>query len=189
MNCLLFLCLTLLQKPCLLFQRFIYNESVAQIRLEVFIVLPLPKKYFLTAASCEGETELTAFDRALLEARVGNTNLLRVSSILPPGCEYEPGLIIPPGSLLPIAYGTITSCEPGARIAAAVAVGIKKDSFGVIMEYEGYCSKAEAEEMVVKMCREAFRVRGLELDEIKIAATEHLVEKIGCAFAAVPLWY
>ena len=77
-------------------------------------MLPLPKKYFLTAASCEGDTELTAFDKALLEARVGNTNLLRVSSILPPGCEYAPGLEIPAGSLLPIAYGTITSCEPGA---------------------------------------------------------------------------
>lgn len=152
-------------------------------------MLPLPKKYFLTAASCEGDTELTAFDKALLEAGVGNTNLLRVSSILPPGCEYEPGLSIPAGSLLPIAYGTITSCEPGARIAAAVAVGIKKNSFGVIMEYEGYCGKEEAEEMVVKMCREAFKTRGLELEEIKIASTEHLVEKIGCAFAAVPLWY
>ncbi len=152
-------------------------------------MLPLPKKYFLTAASCEGDTELTAFDKALLEARVGNTNLLRVSSILPPGCEYAPGLEIPAGSLLPIAYGTITSCEPGALIAAAVAVGIKKNSFGVIMEYEGNCTKAEAEEMVVKMCREAFRVRGLELEEIKIASTEHRVEKIGCAFAAVPLWY
>ena len=86
-------------------------------------MLPLPKKYFLTAASCEGETELTAFDGALLKARVGNTNLLKVSSILPPGCQYDPELIIPEGSLLPIAYGTIICSEPGTRIAAAVAVG------------------------------------------------------------------
>lgn len=152
-------------------------------------MLPLPKKYFLTAASCEGETELTAFDGALLKARVGNTNLLRVSSILPPGCSFEPELIIPPGSLLPIAYGSITSTNPGERISAAVAVGIKQDSFGVIMEYSGTCSKSEAEEQVVKMVEEAFRMRNLELDEVKTACTEHVVEKIGCAFAAVPLWY
>jgi arginine decarboxylase len=100
-------------------------------------MLPLPKKFFLTAAASEGETELTAFDRALLKARVGNTNLLRVSSILPPGCVYDPELVIPEGSLLPIAYGSIVCEEPGTRIAAAVSVGIKKDSFGVIMEFSG----------------------------------------------------
>lgn len=152
-------------------------------------MLPLPKKYFVTAASAEGNTKLTAFDGALLRARVGNTNLLRVSSILPPGCEYTPDLAIPAGSLLPIAYGAVTSTEPGQLISAAVGVGINKDSFGVIMEFSGHCGKAEAEEAVTKMVEEAFEIRGLELDEIKIASTEHRVEKIGCAFAAVPLWY
>jgi arginine decarboxylase len=153
------------------------------------LLLPLPKKYFLTAASAEGETELTAFDGALLNARVGNTNLLKVSSILPPGCEYEPDLVIPPGSLLPIAYGTIISTAPGEVIAAAVAVGIKHNSFGVIMEYEGICGAEEAEAQVRKMVEEAFRIRNLELDEVRVAVTEHTVKKIGCAFAAVPLWY
>jgi arginine decarboxylase len=153
-------------------------------------MLPLPKKYFLTAAAAEGETELTAFDGALLKARVGNTNLLRVSSILPPGCHFDPELLIPEGSLLPIAYGTIVCDQPGTQIAAAVAVGIQKpDRFGIIMEYEGHCSKAKAESMVEKMVREAFAIRNIELEEVKIAAVEHVVEKVGCAFAAVPLWY
>jgi len=152
-------------------------------------LLPLPKKYFVTAAASEGETRLTAFDGALLKARVGNTNLLRVSSILPPGCEYDPDLIIPPGSLLPVAYGSITSAEPGEVISAAVAVGIQAEGFGVIMEYSGRCSKAIAEAEVTRMVEEAFRIRGLELVEVKTASVEHTVEKIGCAFAAVPLWY
>ena len=152
-------------------------------------MLPLPKKYFVTAASSEGNTKLTAFDGALLKARVGNTNLLRVSSILPPGCEFTPDLIIPAGSLLPIAYGAITSTEPGQLISAAVGVGIKKDSFGVIMEFSGHCSKEEAEDAVTRMVEEAFTMRGLDLDEVKLASTEHRVVKIGCAFAAVPLWY
>ena len=152
-------------------------------------MLPLPKKYFVTAASSEGETTLTAFDGALLKARVGNTNLLRVSSILPPDCQYEPDLVVPPGSLLPIAYGSITSSDKGDIISAAVAVGIKHGSFGVIMEFSGKCSKREAEMQVTKMVEEAFRIRGLELEEVKVAAAEHVVENIGCAFAAVPLWY
>ena len=152
-------------------------------------MLPLPKKYFLTAGSAEGKSELTAFDAALLKARVGNTNLLKVSSILPPGCEHDPDLVVPPGSLLPIAFGCIVSEKPGEKIAAAVAVGIRENSFGVIMEFSGRCSAEEAQAEVVAMVKEAFRIRELSLDEIKVAATEHVVEKIGCAFAAVPLWY
>jgi len=152
-------------------------------------MLPLPKKYFVTAAASEGKTSLTAFDGALLKARVGNTNLLRVSSILPPHCQFEADLVIPPGSLLPIAYGSITSSDTGDIISAAVAVGIKKDSFGIIMEFSGKCSKKEAEAQVIKMVEEAFHIRGLELEEVKVASCEHLVENIGCAFAAVPLWY
>jgi len=152
-------------------------------------LLPLPKKYFVTAAASEGKTSLTAFDGALLKARVGNTNLLKVSSILPPDCTFDPDLVIPAGSLLPIAYGYITSSEPGDIIAAAVAVGIKHNSFGVIMEFSGKCSKKEAEQRVTSMVEEAFEMRGLELQEVKVAAVEHVVEHIGCAFAAVPLWY
>jgi arginine decarboxylase len=153
-------------------------------------LLPIPKRYFLTAASCEGTTPLTAFDGALLKARVGNTNLLRVSSILPPGCILEPGLVVPPGSLLPIAYGTLTSDRQGEKIAASVAVGISAaEDFGVIMEYEGYCDQAAAEDQVTKMLEEAFAMRKLPLNDIKVAAVEHVVENIGCVFAAVPLWY
>ena len=81
------------------------------------------------------------------------------------------------------------STEPGQLISAAVGVGIKKDSFGVIMEFSGHCGKTEAEAAIKQMVEEAFSIRGLELDEVKIASTEHIVEKIGCAFAAVPLWY
>jgi arginine decarboxylase len=93
-------------------------------------MLPLPKKYFVTAASAEGKTKLTAFDNALLGARIGNVNLLRVSSILPPGAIHTPELSIPPGSLVPVAYGSIVSDTPGEKIAAAVAVGLAEDSFG-----------------------------------------------------------
>ena len=153
-------------------------------------MLAIPKRYFLTAAACEGKSALTAFDGALLKARVGNTNLLRVSSILPPGCVLDQDLVIPPGSLLPIAYGTITSDQKGAQIAAAVAVGISiPDDFGVIMEYEGHCSQAEAELQVTNMLKEAFEMRNLPLNDVKVAAAEHVVKNIGCVFAAVPLWY
>ncbi|AEF93920.1 Pyruvoyl-dependent arginine decarboxylase [Desulfotomaculum nigrificans CO-1-SRB] len=152
-------------------------------------MLPTPKKYFLTAAAAEGRSRLTAFDNALLNARIGNLNLIRVSSILPPDVELDNNLDIPPGSLVPTAYGSIISDIPGELIAAAVAVGISEDSYGVIMEFSGKCSKEEAEDTVTAMVREAFEVRRKQLKEIKVAVVDHRVEKTGCCLAAIPLWY
>lgn len=152
-------------------------------------MLPTPKKCFITAGSAEGKNHLNAFDNALLKAKIGNLNLMRVSSILPPGVEYCSQIEIPPGSLVPTAYGYIISDVPGDIISAAVGVGFSRDTFGVIMEYSGKCSKEKAEEAIRSMLEEAFAVRGMELADIKIASTEHQVETIGCALAAVPLWY
>lgn len=152
-------------------------------------MLPTPQKYFVTAACAEGKNHLTAFDNALLKARIGNINLIRVTSILPPGAQFAPDIMIPPGSLVPTAYGYIISDEPGELISAAVGVGLSKDSFGVIMEFSGKCGKDEAEKAIESMLKEAFETRGVELVGTKLASAEHRVENIGCALAAVPLWY
>ena len=154
-------------------------------------MLSTPDLYTLVSAAAEGEKELTAFDQALLKAGVGNVNLLRVSSILPPGAKYVKELVLPPGSLLPIAYGSISSSEPGDLIAAAVAVGIgpSTDDFGVIMEFSGHCTQLEAESEVKEMVTEAFQYRGKELIEIKVTGVEHHVQCCGCVFAGIPLWY
>lgn len=152
-------------------------------------MLPTPQKYFLTAACAEGNTRLTAFDRALLAGKIGNLNLVRVSSILPPGARYCPGLVIPEGALVPVAYGYIISETPGELISAAVGVGVALNSFGVIMEFAGRCPQTQARDQIQKMLAEAFAARKLELVDLKIVSVEHKVEKIGCALAAVPMWY
>lgn len=152
-------------------------------------MLPTPKKYKLVAASAEGETMLNSFDNALLQSGLGNINLLRISSILPPQSTYEPDLEFPPGSLVPTAYGYVISEKEQECIAACVGIGLSLNSFGVIMEYAARGTKKEAEEAVARMLENAFAVRGLTLDEVKLASTEHIVAKIGCAFAGVALWY
>jgi len=52
---------------------------------------------------------LNAFDMALLDAGVGDTNLVRMSSIVPPSCKEVEGMLLPKGGLIPIAYGSISS--------------------------------------------------------------------------------
>ncbi len=150
--------------------------------------MQIPTKYFVTSGSSEGETELTAFDGALLKANIGNVNLVKVSSILPPGSQYIENPEFPPGALVHTAFGTIVSTEPGTVISAAVAAGVSEDSFGMIMELVGKTSKEEAEEKIIRMLKESFQMRGLELKSYRISSVEHTVTKIGCAVAAVPIW-
>jgi len=152
-------------------------------------VLATPDIYTLVAGNGEGSMPLVAFDRALLAAGVGNLNLLKVSSILPPDAEPLSRIAIPPGSLVPIAYGSISSQVPGEVVAAAVGIGIPPHGYGVIMEYSGRVSEAQAHEAVTRMVREALAVRRLETAQIVVKTTEHRVMTCGCAFAGVVLWY
>ena len=154
-------------------------------------ILPLPNTLSLVAGNGEGSNPLNAFDRALLNAGIGNLNLIRISSIVPPKVDIVPLPKIPMGSLVPIAYGYHTSDVKGETIAAAVSVALPKDKelCGLIMEYEGVCSKREAENIVIEMAKEGFEMRGWEIDKIISISSEHTVEKVGCAFAGAVLWY
>lgn len=152
-------------------------------------MLPTPRKFKIVSAAAEGSHKLTAFDNALLKAGIGNVNLVRISSILPPTAEQDQDLVLPPGSLVPTAYGSIVCDEPGTRIAAAVGIGFSRDTFGVIMEYSGVCSKEEAEKRIEAMLKDAFENRGIPLVKTAVRSVEHTVEHTGCAFAAVSLWY
>ncbi len=152
-------------------------------------MLPTPKKFTLVSGSAEGPSSLNAFDNALLAAGIGNLNLLKVSSILPPGCEFVEKLDIPPGSLTPTAYGAALSTKKGELISAAVGIGFSADSYGVIMEFSGSCSSREAEAQVTAMVKAAFAERKVPLAKVMTKSVEHVVAENGCAFAAVALWY
>ena len=154
-------------------------------------MLPIPEMFTLVVGRGEGKKKLTAFDSALLDAGVGNMNLLRVSSVLPPMCVFLTSLKMPFGSLLPIAYGSITSDVPGETISASIGVGIPQDpgSFGMIFEFSGFCSGAEAAAKVEEMVREAFDMRSLDLRDVKVKAIDHVVKECGTVFAACPLFF
>ena len=142
-----------------------------------------------TAGHAEGGTALNAFDNALLAAGIGDINLLKVSSILPPEVPVVELPKIKPGALVPTAYAAITSETPGETVAAAVGYAVSDDPAknGVIMEFHGVASRDAAERQIRAMLDEAFRVRGETIAEMRIAAVEHRVERIGCALAAITL--
>ena len=144
----------------------------------------------MARGSAEGYTPLNAFDAALIDAGIGDLNLVKVSSIIPPGCrEIEPrGL--PQGTIVPVAYAFIISDMPGELISAAVAAAVpeKEKEAGLIMEYSAQGHREEAEEIVRNMAVEGMRIRGRGVGHIKSLAVEYKVHKIGAAVAAVVLW-
>jgi arginine decarboxylase len=154
--------------------------------------IPRPTRFYLTAGASEGHTPLNAFDGALLSANVGDVNLVKLSSILPPGCKRakEPWPL-EGGALTPVAYASITSHLPGELIAGAVAVAVPKDSAlpGVIMEYSARGDAKSAERIVRQMAKEAFVMRNRELRHVLSVSVEHRVQHIGSTFAAVVFGY
>lgn len=147
-----------------------------------------PGAISVVAGGAEGRTELTAFDRALMDAGIANLNFLRVTSILPAGVSVIPVPRFVPGMLVPAVYARIASHTPGERIAAAVGLGFSHGQYGVIMEYQHTGTAENAEAVVRKMVEEAMAVRDLPLHEIRVAVKEHVVQRIGCVIAAVVFW-
>ncbi len=141
------------------------------------------------AGHAEGGSTLNAFDNALLAAGIGNVNLIKVSSIVPPDVEIVDLPKIKPGALVPTAYAAITSEVPGEVVAAAVGYALPDDPAkpGVIMEYHDVTDRQTAERRIRAMLEEAFRSRGETIREMKVFATDHTVERVGCAVAAIAL--
>ena len=142
-----------------------------------------------TVGHAEGGTPLNALDNALLAAGIGNINLIKVSSIVPPEVSIIELPKIKPGALVPTAYAAMTSDVPGQTVAAAVGWALPDDPAkpGVIMEFHDIATREQAERAIHAMLEEAFQIRGEPIREMKVFAVEHTVERAGCALAAVTL--
>jgi len=151
----------------------------------------IPTKFYLVAGDADAAHPLNAFDGALIEAGIGNTNLMKMSSILPPNCVRIKPVKLPLGALIPVAYASKVSSIADEVISAGVAVAIPKDKNknGLIMEYSGAGHKEEIEEIVRGMAAEGMKRRGYAVKEILAIGAEHKEKKHGAAYAAVVLWW
>jgi arginine decarboxylase len=154
------------------------------------VIFKTPTHYFLVSGASEGFTPLNAFDGALLRAGIGDTNLVKMSSIVPPRCTLIDPIRIPSGCLVPTAYASITSDIPGEMISSAVAVALPEDPIhaGLIMEYSARGYRKDVEEIVRNMAIEGMKLRDRKIKDLSSIAIEYKVKRIGATFAAVVLW-
>jgi arginine decarboxylase len=147
----------------------------------------LPSSYFLAAGAGDASAALVAFDRALLSVGLGNINLIRLSSILPPGLKRTPPIQFQPGAFVGAAYATLSLESAGDLISAAVAVAHPLDDSreSIIMEHAAMLPAKDVESRAIDMARAALESRNLPIKDIETVKIEHKVQAVGRVFAAV----
>lgn len=107
--------------------------------------MPLvPNKMFFTRGVGKHRTSLQAFETALRDAGIARCNLVKVSSIYPPGCKIisrEEGVKkLVPGQIAFVVLAEERTNEPNRLAAAAIGLAVPKgnDKFGYISEHHGF---------------------------------------------------
>lgn len=104
----------------------------------------IPKRVFLTKGVGKHKERLASFEAALRDAGIAPFNLVRVSSILPPGAKIlsrTKGLqYLSPGEIIYAVVAESSTDEPHRLIATAIGVAVPKDKnqYGYLSEYHSY---------------------------------------------------
>jgi len=108
-------------------------------------MLPMvPKKIFFTKGVGKHKHNLESFEAALRDAGIAQCNLVKVSSIFPPGCKIvsrKAGLQqVTPGQITFCVMADVRTNEPNRLVSAGIGLAIPKkgDQFGYISEHHGY---------------------------------------------------
>jgi arginine decarboxylase len=100
----------------------------------------VPRRIFLTKGVGKHKEKLASFEAALRDAGIAFLNLVRVSSIVPPGARIIPkqqGLkLLKPGAITFVVLSENATNEPHRLVAASIGVACPRDP-----EKHGYLSE------------------------------------------------
>ena len=104
----------------------------------------VPKEMFFTKGVGVHDRNLESFEAALRGAGIAQCNLVRVSSIFPPGCKIisrRQGLKqLVPGQITPCVLAEARTNEPNRLTCAGIGLALPKDKgqYGYISEHHGF---------------------------------------------------
>jgi arginine decarboxylase len=135
----------------------------------------VPKELFLTKGVGKHRERLTSFELALRSAGIAACNLVRVSSIFPPGCRIlsrgEGTKRLKPGQVTFCVMSETATREPHRLIAATIGLAIPRDRelYGYLSEHHSFGEKETtagdyAEELAAEMLATTL---GVEFDPDK----------------------
>ena len=122
----------------------------------------VPSELFFTKGVGTHREKLTSFELALRSAGIAACNVVRVSSIFPPGCRILPrgeGIErLKPGQVTFVVMSEAATREPHRLIAATVGVAIPRDPslYGYLSEHHSFGEDEEtagdyAEDLAAEM--------------------------------------
>lgn len=143
-------------------------------------------KVSLTKGASEGPTKLNAFDNALLEAKIGNVNLIPVSSMLPPNTQLVEMPELEPGEMTNCVLSHQYSENPGDEITAIISY-CQAEEMGCVIEASGINrSLKELKEEAKFMAEYMMEKRELDIIDYKeIIQTHTVVERASVVAALV----
>lgn len=142
-------------------------------------------KVSITSGKAEGPTKLNAFDNALLNAGIGDVNLIKVSSIIPPRTELVNLPKLPVGKMVNTVLSYVSSDKEGDELCAVLAVATS-DEMGCVVEHSGINQDPrKVKEEAVSMVKYMMHVRGLEINDLIIKCQNHRVKNQGAAISAL----
>ena len=142
-------------------------------------------KVSLTKGASEGPTKLNAFDNALLEAKIGNVNLIPVSSMLPPNTQLVDMPELEPGEMTNCVLSHQYSDNPGDEISAVIAF-CQADEMGCVIETKGVNKPIDELKKEAKFMAEyMMEKRELEIIDYKEIVQTHTVIERASVVAAV----
>ncbi len=148
----------------------------------------IPTKFFITSSSAVSPISgLNAFDRALINAGIGEQNLVSVSSVIPIGAEQIDPVELPMGAVTHCVLAQMRGTE-GEMISAGIAYGFRKDGKGgYVAEGHLHGSKESLKKDLQWKMEEMARLRGIEFERIGFVIEEQEipVDNYGCCVAAL----
>jgi arginine decarboxylase len=136
-------------------------------------LVPVPTRFFVTSGKGINKTsELNAFDLALLQAGIGDCNLVSVSSVLPIGIRQVDRVPIPRGAITHAVLARYSGGE-GEVISAGIAYGFRTDGQGgYVAEAHLHGTQKSLKEFLRWRMQEIAHFRGVELRRIQYRTEE-----------------
>jgi arginine decarboxylase len=155
-------------------------------------MLTLPRKFFVTSGKAVSKvSDLNAFDEALLNAGIGEQNLVSVSSILPVGVQQVKRRELPMGAITHTVLAQQRGGE-GEMISAGIAYGFREDGHGgYVAEGHIHGTERALREILEWKMGEMAKLRGIRFKklEYKIEEVSIPMDHYGaCLGALVFVW-
>lgn len=136
-------------------------------------MLLVPKKFFVTSGRAVSKvSDLNAFDEALVRARIGEQNLVYVSSVLPVGIKKAPKRKLPMGAITHCVLAQQRGSE-GETISAGIAYGFRTDGQGgYVVEGHGHMEKQALKEVLQWKIDGVAKLRGVTMKKVAYVIEE-----------------